>query len=389
MLPIRVKNLAVAAALAIASASSFGVPAITHAQSDQIQVGLITKTETNPFFVKMRQGAQAAADKAGVKLLTASGKFDSDNESQVTAIENMVNAGVKGILITPANTKAIVPAIQKARDAGVLVIALDTPTDPQNATDALFATDNMKAGLLIGQYAKAAFGAKPAKIATLDLLPGITVGQLRHDGFLQGFGIKEGDPSIVCEGDSEGDQAKGQTVMENCLTKSPDINLVYAINEPAAAGAYTALDKAGKASGVMIVAVDGGCTPGVEYVISGKIAATSQQYPLKMAALGIAAVVKFAQDGTKPSGYTDTGVTLLTETPMAGLDSQGGVFGVQNCWGTPVAGELDAATKADAAAGIKLPVATMAATGAATMSATMSGTMGATMAPTMAATTAQ
>src|SRR5206468_6721410 len=125
----------------------------------------------------------------GGKLLSAAGKFDGDNESQVTAIENMVNSGVKGILITPSNTKAIVPSIQKARSKGVLVIALDTPTDPQDATDALFATDNFKAGVLIGQYAKAALGGKPVKIATLDLGPGITVGILRHNGFLNGFGV--------------------------------------------------------------------------------------------------------------------------------------------------------------------------------------------------------
>ena len=87
-------------------------------------------------------------------------RFDGDNAGQVTAIENMVAAGAKAILITPSDTKAIVPAIKKARAAGVLVIALDTPTDPKDATDALFATDNFKAGLLIGQYAKAAMGGK-------------------------------------------------------------------------------------------------------------------------------------------------------------------------------------------------------------------------------------
>ena len=90
--------------------------------------------------------------------MTASGKFDNDNASQVTAIENMVTAGAKGILIVPADSKAIVPSIKKARDAGVLVIALDTPTQPTDAADALFATDNFKAGFLIGQYAKAAAG---------------------------------------------------------------------------------------------------------------------------------------------------------------------------------------------------------------------------------------
>jgi fructose transport system substrate-binding protein len=297
-----------------------------------VKVGLITKTETNPFFVKMKDGAQAKASALGMELMTAAGKFDGDNQGQVTAIENMVTAGVKGILITPSDTKGIVPAIKKARDKGVLVIALDTPTDPQSGTDALFATDNLKAGVLIGQYAKAAFGSKPAKIATLDLAPGITVGKLRHDGFLSGFGIKEGDASIVCSQDTQGDQAKGQTAMENCLQKAPDINLVYTINEPAAAGAYQALKAKGVEKNVTIVSVDGGCA-GVRNVQAGVIAATSQQYPLKMASLGVQAVSDFAKNGTKASGYTDTGVTLITDKAQTGVDSKDTAFGLANCWG--------------------------------------------------------
>jgi fructose transport system substrate-binding protein len=307
----------------------------------QDQVGLITKTETNPFFVKMKEGATKEAQAKNLKLLTAAGKFDGDNASQVTAIENMIAAGVKGILITPSDTKAIVPAIQKARDAGVLVIALDTPTEPQDATDALFATDNFKAGVLIGQYAKAAQAGKPAKIATLDLAPGISVGVLRHNGFLNGYGAAQVDqtatelatsPEVVCSQDTAGDQAKGQTAMENCLQKDPGINLVYTINEPAALGAYNALKAAGKDKDVMIVSVDGGCT-GVQAVKDGKIAATSQQYPLKMAQQGVAAVATFASDGTKPSGYTDTGVTLITDKAMTGVESKDTTFGTENCWG--------------------------------------------------------
>ncbi|MGF6724734.1 fructose transport system substrate-binding protein [Paraburkholderia sp. GAS41] len=300
--------------------------------ADQAVVGLITKTDTNPFFVKMRQGADAAAQKDGAKLLTAAGKFDGDNASQVTAIENMMTAGAKAILITPSDTKAIVPSIKKARAAGVMVIALDTPTDPQDATDALFATDNFKAGVLIGQYAKAAMGGKPAKIATLDLAPGVSVGVLRHNGFLQGFGVKEGDPAIVCSQDTRGDQSKGQTAMENCLQKSPGINVVYTINEPAAAGAYRALKAAGKDKDVMIVSIDGGCE-GVRNVKAGAIAATSQQYPLKMAALGVDAGAEYAKTGKKASGYHDTGVTLITDKAMNGVDSKDTTFGLANCWG--------------------------------------------------------
>ncbi|MFD5323328.1 sugar ABC transporter substrate-binding protein [Streptomyces sp. NPDC127092] len=297
-----------------------------------VKVGLITKTDTNPFFVKMKEGAEEAAEKAGAQLSTAAGKFDGDNEGQVTAIENMVAAGVKGILITPNDSKAIVPAIEQARKKGVLVIALDSPTDPQDAADALFATDNLKAGVLIGEYAKAAMAGRPAKIATLDLAPGVAVGQLRHDGFLQGFGLAKNDPAVVCSQDTGGDQAKGQTAMENCLQKAPDINVVYTINEPAALGAYSALKAKGRQKDVLIVSVDGGCT-GTNAVKDGKIAATSQQYPLVMAAKGVEAVVAYAKNGTKASGYVDTGVTLVTDAPAKGVAAKDTAYGLDNCWG--------------------------------------------------------
>jgi len=322
------------------------------AQDDEIIVGLITKTETNPFFVKMREGAQAAADAAGAELVTASGNFDGDNAAQVTAIENMITQGVDGILLVPSDTKAIVPSIQAAREAGILVIALDTPTDPQDASDALFATDNFKAGVLIGQYAKAAMGDTEAIIATMDLAPGISVGVLRHNGFITGFAGEDPalatpgatpaaanefseyleDDRIVCSQDTAGDQAKGQTAMENCLQSNPDINLVYTINEPAAFGAYTAIEAAGLQDQITVVSVDGGCS-GVEGVVDGRIAATSQQYPLRMAQLGVEAVVAFANGGEAPTGYTDTGVTLITDDPQEGIPSEDSTFGTENCWG--------------------------------------------------------
>ena len=302
------------------------------AAADQPIIGLITKTDTNPYFVKMKEGAQEAAKAKGVKLLTAAGKSDGDNAGQIAAIENMIAAGAKVILITPSDARAIVPTLKKARAQGVMVITLDSPTDPQTAADALFATDNFKAGVLIGEYAKAAFGDKPAKIATLDLFPGHPVGIQRHDGFLQGFGVKKGDASIVCMQDSYGDQAKGQTAMENCLQKNPEINLVYTINEPAAAGAYKALKAAGKEKSVMILSVDGGCD-GVRNVKAGVIAATSQQYPLRMAALGVDAGAEYIKTGKRVSGYVDTGVMLITDKQQKNIESKDSAFGLNACWG--------------------------------------------------------
>ena len=273
--------------------------------------------------------------------MSSAGKIDGDNAGQITAIENIVTAGAQTILITPSDATAIIPAIKKAQTAGVMVSGLDSPTDPADALDALFATDNYKAGLLIGEFAKVVFAGTKVKAATLDLFSVHPVGAQRHSGFLHGLDLKSNDaknnelampPEVVCAQDSFGDQAKGQTGMENCLQKTPNINLVYTLNEPAAAGAYQALKAAGKENGVMIVSVDGGCV-GVKNVQAGVIAATSQQYPLKMAAMGVEGGIAYEKTGKKVSGYTDTGVTVITNKKMAGVDRKDTKFGLDACWG--------------------------------------------------------
>lgn len=306
-------------------------------------VGLVTKTNTNPFFVKMKQGFEAKAKELGLTPQAFAGKFDGDNDGEVRAIEQLIAAGAKGILLVPSDSTAIVPTVKKARDAGVLVITLDTPLDPITAADANFATDNFKAGELIGQWAKATLGAKAAtaKIATLDLASNQpTVDYLRHNGFLTGFGIKVKDPKHFSPSDSPqivgSDVTKGATeggrqAMENILQKTDHIDLVYAINEPAAYGGYAALKAAGKQKGVTIVAVDGGCQ-GVKWVKEGIIGATSQQYPLLMAADGVEAVAAYIKNKTKPHSM-DTGEKLVTDHPVPGVPSINTEEAMKICWG--------------------------------------------------------
>ncbi|WP_434063282.1 sugar ABC transporter substrate-binding protein [Gemmobacter denitrificans] len=339
-------NLKAKALVGVAAAALFSA---APAMADGVSACLITKTDTNPFFVKMKEGAEAKAAELGVTLKSYAGKIDGDHESQVAAIEACIADGAKGILITASDTKAIVDSVKAARDAGVLVIALDTPLDPIDAADATFATDNFQAGLLIGQWAKATLGdaAANAKIAMLDLAisqPSVDV--LRDQGFLQGFGIDladpnkwgdETDPRIVGNEVTAGNEEGGLKAMESLLAKDPEINVVYTINEPSAAGAYEALKAIGREKDVLIVSVDGGC-PGVANVKDGIIGATSQQYPLQMAALGVEAIAKFAADGSKPAptegkAFFDTGVALITDKPAAGVDSIDTAKGTDLCWG--------------------------------------------------------
>ena len=320
----------------------------TSAMAD-VAACLITKTDTNPFFVKMKEGATARAAEIGVSLKTYAGKIDGDHQSQVAAIETCIADGAKGILIAASDTKAIVGSVTQARDAGLVVIALDTPLEPMDAADATFATDNFLAGELIGKWAAAALGADAAnaKIGMLDLaVSQPSVGVLRDQGFLQGFGIDLGnpnkwgdetDPRIVGNDVTAGNEEGGRRAMENLLAKDPMINVVYTINEPAASGAYEALKAIGRENDVLIVSVDGGC-PGVADVKDGVIGATSQQYPLLMAALGIEAIKTWADSGVKPAptpgkAFFDTGVSLVTDKPAPGVPSIDTKEGTDRCWG--------------------------------------------------------
>jgi fructose transport system substrate-binding protein len=319
-------------AVGAAACSSPSSQASSTGSAATVKVGLITKTETNPYFVKLREAAKAEADKQGVKLVALAGKFDGDNEGQVSAIENLVSQGVKGILITPNSSTGILAAIKSARDAGVIVIALDTATDPADAVDATYATDNKEAGVFEGKWVKGTLGAKAPKLLMLDGTPGGTVDDFRHDGFLEGMGLTKGDPAIAGMENTNGDQTKAQTAMENLLQRVPDVNAVYTINEPAAAGGYAALSAAGKADQVTMASIDGSCT-GVQNVKAGKIGATVMQFPAKMAQQGVDAVVAYAKSGTKPNGFINTGAQLITDHPVAGLDSKDSAWGLQNCWG--------------------------------------------------------
>ena len=335
------KHLLVSTAITMALLST--------AATADVAACLITKTDTNPFFVKMKEGATAKAAEMGVSLKTYAGKIDGDHQSQVAAIETCIADGAKGILIAASDTKAIVGAVTQAREAGLVVIALDTPLEPMTAADATFATDNFLAGELSGKWAAAALGAgaATAKIGMLDLaVSQPSVGVLRDQGFLQGFGIDlgnpnkwgdESDPRIVGNDVTAGNEEGGRRAMENLLAKDPMINVVYTINEPAASGAYEALKAIGRENDVLIVSVDGGC-PGVADVKDGVIGATSQQYPLLMAALGIEAIKTWADTGVKPAptpgkAFFDTGVSLVTDQPAPGVPSIDTKEGTARCWG--------------------------------------------------------
>jgi fructose transport system substrate-binding protein len=351
-----------ALALGACSSSSPGnspAAGATGGSHSAVGVSLILKTLSNPYFVSMEKDAKAEAAKLGVNLTVAAGKTDGDTQTQISAIDNAISRGDKGILITE-NGDAVNAELQKAKQAGLFIIALDTVPTPPSVVDVTYATDNEAAGKLIGQYAAAKLDGQKAVIAMLDLFNDqvVSVDIQRDHGFLEGMGInpgsttlngkeaktghytagKGGDYEIVCHQPTTGAIPGGKTAMENCLSANSNINVVYTINEPAADGALQALQAAGK-SNVIVVTIDGSCNYVNGLVKQGKIAADAVQYPGKMAADGVQAIAQLARGGAKPTlpsgaDFINTGTALTTANPVSGVTSETPADAAKACWGS-------------------------------------------------------
>jgi fructose transport system substrate-binding protein len=321
-------------------------------------VALILKDFTNPYFISMENSAKADAAKLGVVLTVSAGTTDGDTTTQITAVDNAIAGGAQGIIITP-NGNAVNPALAQARQHKIFVIALDTVPTPPSTVDLTYATNNFTAGQLIGQYTAKKLNGKAADIAMLDLFNNqvVSVDIARDHGFLAGMGIPAGkaglngaEPTsgrykgklggsgtykIACQQPTSGAVPGGQSAMETCLSKDPSINVVYAINEPAAEGAAAAL-KAAHKTGVIVAAIDGGCAD-IPFLKSGQMTATSGQFPGKMAALGVTAINTLVRTGKKPAatpglGFYNTGTELFTNSPVTGVPSANTTQEAGLCW---------------------------------------------------------
>jgi fructose transport system substrate-binding protein len=362
---VRRRTIAAAAVLAgslvlaaCSSSSSSGGSGKASAGS-KVGVSLILKTLTNPYFVSMEKDAKTQAAKDNVKLAVAAGKSDGDTQTQISAIDNAISRGDKGILIT-INGDAVNTELGKAKKAGLFVIALDTAPTPASIVDITYATDNEQAGKLIGQYAAAKLDGAKAVIAMLDLFDNqvVSVDTSRDHGFLEGMGIdpgsttqngkeaksgkytggKGGDYTVVCHQPTQGAIPGGKTAMENCLSTNGDVNVVYTINEPAADGAIQALNAAGKKN-VIVVTIDGSCKYVNGQLKNDTIAADSAQYPGKMASQGVSTIAALARGGAKPtlpsgSDFINTGTALVTSDPIAAIESQTPAQAAPACWGS-------------------------------------------------------
>ena len=361
MRPLHKSLVAAVGILSLGGLLASSGPAAAADTGKPIRVALILSTYINPYWIFMHKATAEEAKKLGVDLTFQAGQTEGDTSSQITAVDNAIAAGVQGIIIR-SNGPAVDSALRQAEKAGITVVAVDTVPQPANIVQMTYATNNNEAGQLIGRYAKQRLNGKPAVIAMLDDVTNevLTVDVDRNHGFLSGMGIPVGKPDIngyeptsghyadgkggtyqiACELPTQGDPSGGQTAMETCLQKNPNINVVYAINEPSAQGAVRALQTANKHP--LVVTIDGSCA-NLPYIKAGTIAATAGQFPGKMGQLALEQIVDHIEKGTpfKPTPgltYYDTGTELYTDQPVEGVPSVTAAKAQSLCWGSLVSG---------------------------------------------------
>ncbi|MBY3465688.1 sugar ABC transporter substrate-binding protein [Rhizobium laguerreae] len=309
---------------------AFALACSTPAEAADISACLITKTDTNPSALRMKTAAIAEAKALGIDLKSFSGKIDGDSESQIAAIEHCIVDGAKGIMISASDTKAIVPSVKKARDAGLLVIALGVPLEPSDAADTTIAADNQRAGQALGEWAKGQLGGRVGKIGFLESTSAKPAAEtLRDQGFMLGLGISPDDASkgvgaqndrIVGHDVVQGSEADGNSAMMDLLGKEPGIAVVHIDDDAMARGASKALEALGKKKDVMIVSTDG-CA-GVEAVAKGVVDATFMTDLKSVGRLGVRAIERFATTGQKPTpsagmNFQDAGGFVVAKIPGA------------------------------------------------------------------------
>lgn len=197
-----------------------------------LTLGLAISTLNNPFFVDLRDGAQAAADAAGVKLVVMDAQ--DDPSKQISQVEDLITQKVDALLINPTDSDAIVTAVEAANEANIPVFTVDRGANGGKVV-AHIASDNVLGGRMAGELIIELIGGQ-GQVAELEGIPGASAARDRGQGFHEAVDGVQGI-EVVASQPADFDRAKGLTVMENILQAHPDIVAVFAHNDEMASRA--------------------------------------------------------------------------------------------------------------------------------------------------------
>lgn len=282
---------------------------VTTAELDKItkpkevyKLALVVKTRNNPFFSPMIAAAESEAKKMGMILEVQAPAQETDKEKQFAIVQDLTARKVDAILIAPADSKAIVPALKKAEDAGIMVINLDNRVDAGAAQSgglqpvSYIGADNEAGGKLAGEAMLKALNNK-GKVAVLEGIRGADNAEARKRGFESAV---TGKLEIVASESANWDTKQAYDKTQAILAAHPDVQGLFCANDKMALGTLKAISEAGKKGKITVVGYDN--IPDVKpYLASGEMKATIDQHPDSMGKYGVKMAVG-ALTKTAPAG---------------------------------------------------------------------------------------
>lgn len=284
---------------------------------DSKKVAIVMKASSNPFFARMEEGARQAADSLGIELLVGKITRETDITQQIAIVENMIVQNVGAILIAPADSKAIVNVLKKARNQGIFVVNLDNRIDAPTAKavglkiDCYVGVDNREGGRLAGEYLVKLMGGK-GKAAMLEGIRGVDNAEARKEGFLkalQGSRVK-----LVASQSANWAQDQGLDVFANILQANPGITGLFCANDMMALGAIQAIEQAGKTGKIFVTSYDNLKAAQVA-IRQGKLNATIDQHPETMGYDGVV-IASMLLKGKQVPGEKLVQLDLITKNSL-------------------------------------------------------------------------
>lgn len=296
-------SLVMALVLVVSLAGCSPAGGDTNGAEGEYTIGLVVSTLNNPFFVDLRDGAQAKADELGASLIVLDSQDDA--ASELSNVEDLITQGVDLIMINPTDSDAVGSAVSAANEAGIPVVTLDRSANSGEVV-AHIASDNVAGGVMAGEFIVEQLDGK-GTVVELEGIPGASAARERGEGF--NTAIEGTDLEVVARQTANFDRAEGLSVMENILQSQPEIDAVFAHNDEMALGALEAI----KASGRDIIIVGFDATDdAVAAVEAGDLAATVQQLPKDIGSIGVDTATKILS-GESVEEYIPVALQLVTE----------------------------------------------------------------------------
>ncbi len=269
------------------------------------KIGLSVSTLNNPFFVTLKEGAEAKAGELGLEIITVDAQ--DDPAKQVSDIEDLIQQGVDILLINPTDSSSVVAAIESANEADIPVITLDRSAEGGEVV-AHIASDNVAGGRMAGELIIEQLGGS-GKVVELEGIPGASAARERGQGFNEAVDAADGI-EVVARQTANFNRAEGLTVMENIIQSTPEFDAVFAHNDEMALGALEALDAAGM-SDVIVVGFDA-TDDAVNAVNEGKMFATVAQKPELIGSIGVETAQKVL-NGESVDEFIPVELELVTQ----------------------------------------------------------------------------